>query len=344
MKRIILYPCGESDTLFIKHLVKTYLDTNFVVISPEQWEKPDAGIYPNLIYSTDYNKFMKDVNDIYILDKKEIQYMKKQIIELVNKASSHNKLVTFLSPVEEIGIESLHVKYIENFPFNFDSNRDKLYVPQATIIGLGKQIEDLDTSQHLFNLIEQFSKKGLNVVVISENNNCKLLNNYFKFPKNFLHEFPLFNSIKLLNSFIEELDNKYAPDIIFIDIPNSLIKFSNDIVDDYGVSSYIISQSITFDYFLFLGTLDVNFNELIKKLSHVFEVRLNIKVDQYLLINKFLDIVDYSETKNIKYRNNDEKINAEPSHQTVKVIDEDFKYDLIVDECLKQLTAYLHIV
>lgn len=133
MKKIILYPCSESDTLFIKNLVKTYLDIHFIVINPEQWGRPNIGIQSNLTYSTDYNKFMEDVDDIYILDKKELQNMKNHILELVNKANSHKKLVTFLSSFEKIGIDSLNVKYIENFPFNFDVNRDKLYVGSRSI-------------------------------------------------------------------------------------------------------------------------------------------------------------------------------------------------------------------
>ncbi|WP_159723784.1 hypothetical protein [Enterococcus sp. CSURQ0835] len=342
-KNIMIFPCKSEHKDLIGYLID-YIDDSkgITLVTPKNWSKPVI-LNRDLSYIDDIlSSNLENIEELLVLNVEELQHIDLYLKKVFDMFDAHNIPVKLLCNDTEIIHKYRNYNNVippATSKFYFDKNKKSLYKPQAIIMGLGKILSVMNTDKYILSILKIYNKKGLTVKIISDNPNYLYLDCVLPFPTNFMKE-ESDNSILLLNEFIESVDKEFKPDLILIDFPKAMMKFSEFWCEDFGVSSFVISQAVDFDYFYVLGPLDINDEELINTLISVFEKKLNIYADKFLLENSFLDLNDLRESDRIGFReNNSEKLRI-ANHKNVSIPIHDTDCFNVIEESITKLSEY----
>lgn len=345
MKNIAFYPCKLEHIEYLEYLYdEKNNEFNVFIGYPQFWEKPIIN-RDNVNYFNDlFDEKMNLVDEIYILNVEEIPNILEYLISYFEfiKTNNQDLIIRILSKDSDLlkGVANYDfLKLLDKKNFKFDVGKSKLYKSNSIIIGMGKILSAIETDKFLFQILKNYEDAGFNVKVISHNPNNSILKSFVPFPKNFMNESNE-RSILLLNEYIEFVESKFNPDIIIIDFPKSIIKFSDHIFEDFGISSFIITQSMEFDYFFTIGTLNINDFDLIENLNEVFSKKLGVETDCFLLQNYFLDLNDVAETQRIGFRKNMDMEFERKRHDLITIVKNKSDLKKSVDQSIKKLISY----
>lgn len=148
----------------------------------------------------------------------------------------------------------------------------KLKSINKPVIGIGSIISNNDKSEVCLMISKYYKKKGVKVATIMSDPIYEYIGTYFmEYDK--LINLGIDTAIYFINNCISELTYDY--DIIIIEIPGQLIKYSSDYLDTSGVIAFMISQAIIMNKFI--CCIPVNFNqaEYYNKIVDILYKRFN---------------------------------------------------------------------
>ena len=150
------------------------------------------------------------------------------------------------------------------------------------------------------------------------------------------------------NSFFNNLQFLYQPDIVLFQVPNGMLRYSTFNREDYGIRTYILSQAISVDYYVLTVPGDVYNGDAIEQISAVFADRFGFPVRAVGMTDKCVDEIALQEEQRIEYEWIDrEEIDAQVAFlretavkgmfffDTLKAED----YDVLVQNSLDALAA-----
>ncbi|MCR3761052.1 TIGR04066 family peptide maturation system protein [Clostridium felsineum] len=344
-KKVLIYPFSNKFFSVMKEMINRSDEYEIMsVVTPKTWffakEKDDVSKINNSDYlgidiSNDFLEEIERCDTIVIADCDNKKLMYRDIVSKIKTSIKFNKNIVCCFTLEDkdiLEIEELSKK--SNVEFEYLNRSDKsleyienqkkvndygrIYKPDATVIFVGKLLDKLESTCSVVSISESYKKQGYKVLTISLNDNCRILG-YLSFP-NFIFEFNISieEKIFLFNYYIMEVEKRYRPDLIVVQLPSGMMKYSDIITNGFGVYPYLISQALSSDYFALVTPFSDMPEEFYRNLSECFWHRFGFKIDVINMLNTTLDISYSTEQHKVV-------LNYLPVQNVDKIILDNFK-------------------
>ncbi|OOM11321.1 TIGR04066 family peptide maturation system protein [Clostridium saccharobutylicum] len=319
-KKVLIYPFSNKFFPVMKAMINKTDEYEIVsTVTPKTWflagEKDDV----SKINNSDYlgidisNNFIEEIercDTVIIANCNNEKIMYNDIVDKIKTSIKFNKNIICcfelenkdileinkLSQKSNVKFEYLNELYkspkeIEMLEQQEVDKHARMCKIDSTIIFVGKLLDELESTFSLVSISEKYKKQGYEVVTISLNNNCRILD-YLSFPNSIFElNISIERKIVLFNYFIKEIEKKYRPDLIVIQLPGGMMKYSNILTNGFGVYPYLISQAISSDYFVLVTPFNEMEEELFhEKLNECFWHRFGFKIDMINMLNTALDV------------------------------------------------------
>ncbi|URZ07466.1 TIGR04066 family peptide maturation system protein [Clostridium felsineum] len=317
-KKALIYPFSNEFFPIMKAMLNSKYEYEIVsAVTPKAWflagakddvSKINGSSYLGIGISNNFVEEMKRCDTVIIAHCNNEKLMYKDIISKIRTSIEFNKNIICCFSLEDRDIleigelskknniifkylneQDQNLKNIEIIEKQKQNNYIRIHKPDAAVIFVGKMLDELDSTSSMVSISENYKEEGYNVITISLNNNCKLLG-YIPFPYDI---FRLNNSIEekvfLFNYFINQIEATYRPDLIVIQLPGGMMKYSDIITNGFGIYTYLISQALSSDYFILVTPFDQMKKEFYEKLSECFWHRFGFKINIVNMLNMKLD-------------------------------------------------------
>lgn len=317
-KRVLIYPFSNKFFPVMKAMINKSDEYEIVsVVTPKTWflarENDDVSKINNsnplgVAISNDFEEEIKKCDTVIIADCNNEKLMYSHILQKIRTSIKLNKNIICCFKLDDKDLleinelckrNNIKFEYL-NEPDKSDEDIDilkkqivnnytKIYKPDATVIFVGKLLDELESTFSLVSISDKYKKEGYNVVTISLNNNCKILD-YLSFPS-FIFESntSIEEKIFMFNFFVRQIEIEYKPDLIIVQLPGGMMKYSDIITNGFGIYPYLISQALSSDYFVLVAPLDEINKEFYEKISECFWHRFGFKIDVVNMLNATLD-------------------------------------------------------
>lgn len=379
-KKVLIYPFSNKFFPVMKAMLNKVDEYEIVsVVTPKTWflagEKDDVSKINNsnplgIIISNNFEEEIKKSDTVIIADCNNKKVIYSDIVNKIKTSIKFNKNIICCFKLEDNDILEINelcqngnVKFeylnepdksdeaIDILKKQIANNYTKINKPDSTVIFVGKLLDELESGLSLVSISENYKKEGYNVVTISLNNNCKILG-YLSFPS-FIFESntSIEEKILLFNCFIDKVEKKHRPDVIIIELPGGMLKYSDIITNGFGVYPYLISQAISNDYFVLVTPFDEIDEEFYEKLSECFWHRFGFEIDVVNMLNATLDIAYSIEQRKVilnylPIQNVDKIISKKFENSKISVVNplNNVDCEKMFRESLSTLTKYVSIV
>lgn len=276
------------------------------LVAPIAWKK-NIDKHRNVTF--DFISALNEVDGVIIADTPNNQFMYNDLIAKMKAAILNRKKIICCTTLQEIDLAMLKneakeydAKFYYMVPVTNKSYKPCIFCPQdSIIIAIGNMFSELNSIPIMLNLVRRYEKLGYHVTAVSNNMNTTLCD-FVQFPTELLHSTLSHEKIiKQLNSFYNELQLLYQPDIIITQIPYGMMKYSDICTEDFGVKAYMIFQAISVDFFILNSPVD-NLNiSAFKAMSEVFRYRFGFDIDCVGIVDKCVNSADSDEEEHIIY-------------------------------------------
>lgn len=308
----MIYPFSNS-LLPILEAIHNKESLNYIkyAVTPPSWRKHSDDVGGDIIFSSDYDSTLDLVDTVIIADFTYNDYLYKDVLKKMEIALQKDKKVVCYHSLKQEDKTRLESLYHESFELisslenetNISSFR---YTSQdSVVIGIGNMMNGLDETHIIIGLTEAYEELGYNVASISTNHNTRLLG-YIDFPSEIFNDsISEENKVLALNTFIHEIEEQKCPDIIVIQFPSGMMKYTEVCHGGFCVKSFMLSQALSVDFFILnLPCLDSNALTYEKccELSRVFQYRYDFSIDHFCFDNKIIDDSASIEEEDIIYQ------------------------------------------
>lgn len=193
----------------------------------------------------------------------------------------------------------------DEYSYNSKIDFGKYHEIDTPVILVGGLVAESDSFDVLSHLAARFRADGLHTTVLTRSPVGKL----FGFH-NMGH---IFDSLKYteaekiakMNHFIKDLEFSEIPDIILIEAPDAVLRYSNIVPNGFGIQTYMLSEAVPPDYFVCCVPLSLAYEALLSDISKGFEKRLGIPITAIHISNLFIDSVEMIQTRKLSYARDD---------------------------------------
>lgn len=274
----------------------------------------DAGFIANqndtgFIISDTLDEDSKDWEILLVTETENIEKsLESEMISYIQRTLQVNKkVVYYVNDYKNINneIKILRQKYKPNFEIiDVLPEIDKKYevtvsdMIQTPVVLIGGLIGKNDTGEVTLKLYEYLKNQGKNVMVFFNNPIGKIFefeSIYSVFKRNILEV----EKIKMTHRIIQNYELKKHPDIILIEAPDTIMRYSNMIPNGYGIWTYMLSLSVSFDYFICCIPFESVNKQFIKYINDDIKNILGCSIDVVHAVNVILDGITTSESKKI---------------------------------------------
>ncbi|MDE3316382.1 hypothetical protein [Lacticaseibacillus zeae] len=267
--------------------------------------------HTGIALTNDLEGVLKRVDSLCLLQSGLTSYLLGYIKDIVTKADSNFKIFSLLSEnFKESDSNLVEIRNVAELGSHEDYSKDNVefYHTNAIVMAVASICEEFDNSRSVVYYAENFKKMGIKVAVLTTDSNCSILG-YSLIPDE------CFNPGKsdtervyTFNRLLAQLEKKLAPDLIIIDFPHSLLKYSELVPSDFGISSYIISQAIDeFDLAAITMTPEFLDGQVLPQLLKRIEFRFGFDVDQICCVNQVLEPMKVEELRILQTRSTSSK-------------------------------------
>lgn len=318
MKKCVLYPFSEKSIVLYNQLLEQKNDIEIVsVVAPKAWtlniledEIISNSIKRHKISSDFYNELKKGDWIIFLsCSKVELIYsdIKSKIASCIKKGKNIYCIFPLNAEDKKYFVEYAQMYNVEFKQYKeetdiwekryYDKER-KMYKPDAILVGIGKTIDKLETTYSTYNIMNRYKKIGYRVAIISANENlCFLGKSFYKYPEKFLtNELSEDEKVLYFNRFLKYVDYSFHPEIIIVEFPEQMMRYTEECIGEFGVQTYIVSQAVNFDYFILVS--DIN-NYDMQLLNTYYKYRFGLEIDAIVMSNMVVDFSCSLEDKEI---------------------------------------------
>lgn len=274
----------------------------------------DAGFIANqddtgFIISDTLDEYSKDWEILLVTETENIEKsFESEMISYIQRTLQVNKkVIYYVNDYKNISneIKILHQKHKENFEI-IDSvpKIDKKYevtvsdMIQTPVVLIGGLIGKNDTGEVTLKLYEYLKNQGKHVAVFFSNPIGKLFrfeSIYSVFRQNILE----IEKIEMIHKIIQNCELKKHPDIILIEAPDTIMQYSSMIPNGYGIWTYMLSLSVSFDYFVCCIPFESVNKQFIEYVNNAIKNILGCSIDVVHAENAVLDGITTAELKKI---------------------------------------------
>jgi peptide maturation system protein (TIGR04066 family) len=307
---------GEKKYLFYSYSDKTYglikgllmKDIYVDIIA----SKGSVLVNKDMAYSVNrspMNKVVKSIEeieyknyDIFIISSyTNYTICEGEILELIKNAKKENIEIIYLGLDEEINkllkscekgslYDLKNIDEIETIIKRYGELNLPIYNSKVPVVYIGGLLESIDSFDISLQIKLAMEKLDYKISLITTETDGKLFG-AINYPKNFMgrDESPV-EQILSINRWVQAIDYVEKSDIILMDIPKGMIKYSDSFHNSFGIYTYMIAQSISPDYLILTLPPTIIAKEYIDELNKYFKNILGGKIDIFNVTNAIYDI------------------------------------------------------
>lgn len=223
---------------------------------------------------------------------KSVLYFDCDITNVPEKMWSLSEL--YSGKIEIYGRDS-HTPAISTF------ERGKFMHLDAPVVLVGGLVEEADTFEIVLRLTARLRADGHFVTGITRHALGRLFGlhtmNHFYINRS-LNEA---EKILELNQFIRRLEAVERPEVILLEAPDAVIKYSNSATNGFGICTYMLCQAVRPDYFVCCVPCDLAVGRLLEAISSDFEYRLGSPIHAAHVSNLVIDSMNLMQERSISY-------------------------------------------
>lgn len=309
-KRAALYPFNAELLPIARHFNQLQTEYHLVsLIAPLGYGNigKDGGFsanHPNIgLVVEGEDSFKSEQWEYLIVIKERMVKIDLKYIEAV--LSAGKKVVFYIngndSTLEDVKVlqkqynESLTI--IEN-TINFSNTSNDVELMNVPVILVGGLLKRADVTEVIFKLSEYFRADGKQIDVYTNTAASSLFGFYSLLPLMEMDNNEN-NKTETIRTMISQNASKNYPDVIIIEAPDAVMKYSEVVPNDYGIRTYIISQAIAIDYFICCMPFELAQPKMIESLSQKMSFHLDCPISAVHASNIILDVSETLERKEI---------------------------------------------
>ena len=276
-KRCLFYPYNDKTYGLVKGLLMKDIYVDIIA------SKGSGLVNKDMAYSVNKSKINKVVKSI-----EEIQYKNYDTLII----SSYANYTICESEILELikNIKKENIDEIETIIKRYGELNLPLYNPKVPVIYIGGLLESIDSFDISLQIKLAMEKLDYKISLITNETDGKLFGT-INYPKSFMgiNESPV-DQILSINRWVQAIDYVEKPDIILMDIPKGMIKYSDSFHNSFGIYAYMIAQAILPDYIILTLPPTIIAKEYIDGLNKYFETKLGKEIDVFNVTNAIYDI------------------------------------------------------
>ena len=289
MRNTLLFPYyGEYIPMFA--LGNDYVISEVVTLAGSGFEGKDVGsaiMLPEqgMTVGTDFDTALGKCDVLLITESGDEEVICEHIKDAVRKAVYAQKEIVSARVlpqelIEEITVSNLPFTYLpEHSNVILEPDTNSLQELGVPVIAVGGLFGFADEFEVLTSLVKAFRDKGLRVSGVGCSNYCPLFDLHtlpdFMLPKHLDDD----DRVLMFNYYLAQIEKEERPDLIFVQLPKGMIKYSDEIPNSFGVLPFIISQSVNVDIFICCSIFDGFPIKFWTSISKFIENRFGFKID-----------------------------------------------------------------
>ncbi|MBR3025148.1 MAG: hypothetical protein IKH71_11910 [Oscillospiraceae bacterium] len=287
--KCLVYPYYDKLYSVIDNL--EYFDSDVrisVAVYPRTWRKSivHTDNLSNVCLTDDFDQYLSEVEAVVIADVTDKDYMYNDILNKIVKAIKMHKKIIVCTEIKQEDLDLLRNKYpnsdlelLYDGMSDFSYNVVKHESQNCVAVGVGPLYRGLDDTVTVTYLARGFREKGYNVAVVSTNATCRLLG-FYPFPSNLLDSSgDIEKKVGHLNAYFSYVEKISKCDVLIIQFPDGMLKYSDYTEDSYGIKGYMITRAVLFDYFVLVSLYDICKSEHYDKIKNRFLNNYGIPAD-----------------------------------------------------------------
>lgn len=309
--KCLVYPYSDDMYPIIENLHIYSLDVEIsAIVYPKAWRKHmDSISRLEGIYSgDDFSEALEKAECVILADVSDKEYMYDDIIRKASAALASGKKIKCCTYVKNDDLADLKKKYpdadiemlySDGSEYGFESYRhERITVPAVGISGMYRGLDNVFVS---VGMSCGFRSKGYRTITVTPNCNGRLLG-FYPFPTGiFKSESDVEQQTEMLNSYFYRLSSKEKCDLMIVQFPDGMTKYSVDSRDAYGVKAYMITRAVPIDYFVMVSPLTIRDRKIYDELSAMFRNKFDMGIDACVVQPVQIDGEYTAETRNISF-------------------------------------------
>lgn len=235
--------------------------------------------------------------------------LRNQEAEKINKVLASNKEVLYITDTyDEVYDEILELTkiYGEKIKILVSDNNcvvenplflsEEISTPVILVGGLFKQA---DVSEVVYKLSAYLKKENIVTATYVNNPIGTIFGFHSIYPILKQNEFSEEKKISLMHLIFQKIEQEKKPDIIIVEAPDAIMKYSENIPNGYGILTYMLKQSVNYDYLICCIPFELIDGKYLEVVSKGLEESLGRKIDAVHASNVILDVTETIEKKEI---------------------------------------------
>lgn len=281
------------------------------------------------------NDTCKANDEIYIDFAKKAVFANKNVVWCDNGQAY---VPSKLSNLSNHGSKKLNLMVEDNRKIVYP-NFGLEYTPIETpVIMVGGILEQADTLELTIQLSNRFTQDGHAVTTIVRNPFGQLFG--FHTINHILERSDINENEKIvkMNNYIRAIEFTERPDVIIVEAPDALLRYSDKVSNGFGVYTYILSQAVSPDYLILGAPFELSAESLIAFLSNDFSYRLGSQIHAVHVSNIIIDSMDMLQSHELSFAYADMDMVNEYMH---KNMNDTFPLFNVISDGIDNLYNYL---
>jgi len=268
----------------------------------------DAGYFDNryksgIVVGDDFRKAIDKTEALIIPEGSMNDYLHSQSLSAIVYALEKGKQVfCFLCVPAETKDYLHHISLKNNSSITFYDNNDELCLrvdlqsdkrimdPLVPVILIGGLLEENNVFEIFAKTLATLRKKGYVVTAFSNSAYCSLIQAHSLRRVFSSRDLCEKEKIDYIAALINMIEKEERPDLILIQAPDAIIRYSDTVPNGYGILTYMLSQAIPIDSCVCcFQSYSGNIEKLAQSISSDTMARLGFSVDFVHLSNTIID-------------------------------------------------------
>lgn len=229
--------------------------------------------------------------------------------DIVRQTASHGKNIVYLQrdgenlPEEIEQLQQYNAKNITVRKYTWEQSDEEEHIfhePEAPVVLVGGLLEEADCFEVLLQLCLKMKREGWKPAVFSRHPVGSLFGFYSLDHIWNQGVYKEAEKIKQINYYINDVARKTGSNIILIEAPDPLMKYNDYALNDFGIRTYMLCQSMTPDFLIGCIPFEVAEQDFLKAVGQDFERRLGTGLCAVHVSNVLLDSFDAMQKKEME--------------------------------------------
>lgn len=170
-----------------------------------------------------------------------------------------------------------------------ENGDQRLHEPEVPVALVGGILEEADCFETFLRLAEKMQKERWNIVAFSKHPIGSLFGFYSLEHIWNCNAYSETEKVLRVNYYINDVIKKSGASMVLIEAPDALMRYNDFTINNFGIRTYMLCQTVTPDYFIGCIPFDLVDKNMVGMLNKNFEYRLGRGFDAMHISNVLLD-------------------------------------------------------